>query len=359
MTAELAYLFRHAVVREAAYELQLPSDREQLHAVAAELLQGQHADSLDAAAAEIARHLRLGGASRAQERTFVRRGARHAQKSFDHDTTIEMLERLVDIGSEADRQAAHQELYAGYIRYRHDESSARRHALGLLRLGRSTGKEGLVSRALSLIAISRSGQRSIRLNRRAYQIAARASSLLPAGLALGNLGMNLMRENPGKGLRVLRRAIALNERAGNHAGVGYFKGILAGKLLAEGSLVDAERLANEAVLILGEIDGKQYLPTAYSTRADVLEKRGRLKEADDALARGLEIGQETGIARDIGALSFKRACLCIRRGLHNDAVELWRTARTLFSEAGYLEDLESQRQSLQRLCDELGVPMPE
>ena len=33
-SAESAYLFRHALLREAAYQLQLPTDRARLHALA-------------------------------------------------------------------------------------------------------------------------------------------------------------------------------------------------------------------------------------------------------------------------------------------------------------------------------------
>ncbi|KAF0247056.1 MAG: hypothetical protein FD180_173, partial [Planctomycetota bacterium] len=34
MIAETAYLFRHALLRDAAYQLQLPGDRARLHGIA-------------------------------------------------------------------------------------------------------------------------------------------------------------------------------------------------------------------------------------------------------------------------------------------------------------------------------------
>ena len=37
--AEEAYLFRHALLRDAAYQLQLPGDRERLHLLAFELIE--------------------------------------------------------------------------------------------------------------------------------------------------------------------------------------------------------------------------------------------------------------------------------------------------------------------------------
>ncbi|MBZ0137064.1 MAG: hypothetical protein K8I27_11895 [Planctomycetes bacterium] len=358
-SAEETYVFRHAVVRDAAYELQLPTDRESLHGIAARVMIDLHADSLESAAAEIARHLRLGGSDQELEREFVIKGAQYANDNFDQHSTIEMLERLVEIGTDADEMAARQILFGAYIRFRDDKVRAREHALGLFRTGRSSGKQGAVSRALSLLAATRSGARSVRLNRRAYRIAARAGARFPAGLALGNMGVNLIEYDPRKGERILRRAIALNAKAGNRAGEGYFRGTLAARMLRSNRLEEAERLVGEAVAILEQIGAKQYLPTVYATQARVLDKQGRLDEADRVLRHGIEMGRETGIARDIGALSYERACVCLKRGLHEEAVELWRTARTLFTEWGYLEELKDQRQSLQQLCEELYVPMPE
>ena len=39
MLAESAYLFRHALLRDAAYQLQLPGDRARLHGIAFELIE--------------------------------------------------------------------------------------------------------------------------------------------------------------------------------------------------------------------------------------------------------------------------------------------------------------------------------
>lgn len=62
--AELAYLFRHALLRDAAYELQPPRDRGRLHALALDvieqLFEGREAE-LDVMASELVRHAELAG----------------------------------------------------------------------------------------------------------------------------------------------------------------------------------------------------------------------------------------------------------------------------------------------------------
>ncbi|MEK7469212.1 MAG: tetratricopeptide repeat protein [Planctomycetota bacterium] len=61
-SAESVYLFRHALLRDAAYQLQLPSDRTKLHRLAFELLLFiTPSPEMDAVAAEVADHARLAG----------------------------------------------------------------------------------------------------------------------------------------------------------------------------------------------------------------------------------------------------------------------------------------------------------
>ncbi|MEK7467065.1 MAG: hypothetical protein AAB074_06580 [Planctomycetota bacterium] len=125
MTAEKAYLFRHALLRDAAYQLQLPGDRARLHALAfavIEALAGGRAPEpapLDAVeevtlqphatvafAQELALHARLAEVERglkvdpihsrpriALQRLYLRRAAEHADKQFRPEVSRLLWER--------------------------------------------------------------------------------------------------------------------------------------------------------------------------------------------------------------------------------------------------------------------------
>lgn len=58
---ELAYLFRHALVQEAAYTVLLQADRKRLHQQAGESLERLYPDRLDELAAQLGRHFALAG----------------------------------------------------------------------------------------------------------------------------------------------------------------------------------------------------------------------------------------------------------------------------------------------------------
>lgn len=104
MFAEQAYLFRHALLREAAYQLQLPGDRARLHALAFEIIEALHGGlapeppplensdpppmqphPTDAVADELVTHAKLArtlddGPWSCALRLYTRRLAEHAQR---------------------------------------------------------------------------------------------------------------------------------------------------------------------------------------------------------------------------------------------------------------------------------------
>jgi tetratricopeptide (TPR) repeat protein len=126
-SAESAYMFRHALVRDAAYQLQLPSERARLHALAFHLTEkafGGRAPEppafdrseplsfkphpTDNVAAELAWHAKLAVMDAPDSETkvtpellklYLYRTARHAAKLYRHDEAItawQDLEHLLD-----------------------------------------------------------------------------------------------------------------------------------------------------------------------------------------------------------------------------------------------------------------------
>jgi len=104
--AETAYLFRHALLREAAYSLQAPSARAALHRAALELLEELAARSgeSDSWAEELAYHARAAqsgqpGNSTAlhgRELHWLRRAAAYASRTWANDVALESWQRLAE-----------------------------------------------------------------------------------------------------------------------------------------------------------------------------------------------------------------------------------------------------------------------
>lgn len=116
LTAELAYLFRHGLMRDAAYELQLPGDRAKLHELSFYLIEAAHGGrapepwpldepdqpkfeghSTDEVAAELAFHAELALAGFEQEhpelaeneKLYLRRAAEYTEHQLQVQASID------------------------------------------------------------------------------------------------------------------------------------------------------------------------------------------------------------------------------------------------------------------------------
>src|SRR5690606_6677865 len=136
MNAETAYLFRHAMLREAAYGLQLPSDRSRLHELAIHLIEAAFGGrapepapldavnppryewcATDVVASELSDHARQAltgvtapGAALSVtpelHRRYVRRAAEYAEKQYQVAEAVSKWRELSDLLQGAARAEA-------------------------------------------------------------------------------------------------------------------------------------------------------------------------------------------------------------------------------------------------------------
>lgn len=117
--AESAYLFRHALLRDAAYQLQLPGDRARLHALAIAAIesvlgQSGNIESLAHCAAELAEHARAAsyGAQissddlERREWTYCRLAADWALRHFEFKSAAAHFCRVSELASVPPKEAA-------------------------------------------------------------------------------------------------------------------------------------------------------------------------------------------------------------------------------------------------------------
>lgn len=104
MAAETAYLFRHALLREAAYSLQAPSARAALHRAALEVLEEMagRSEESDSWAEELAYHARAAQTQQSKDSTalhgrelhWLRRAAGFATRTWANDAALDAWQRM-------------------------------------------------------------------------------------------------------------------------------------------------------------------------------------------------------------------------------------------------------------------------
>lgn len=97
---ELEYLFRHALVQEAAYASLLKQDRRSLHRAAAEAILAQHPDRQGELAGVLAMHFELAGEN-ARAAEFFALGGEHALERFANREAVAFFGRATRLADES------------------------------------------------------------------------------------------------------------------------------------------------------------------------------------------------------------------------------------------------------------------
>ncbi|MCA9922129.1 MAG: tetratricopeptide repeat protein, partial [Anaerolineales bacterium] len=92
--SELSYLFKHGLMRDAAYEMQLYNQRRQLHQIAAASLEMLHADDLSPHYADLAYHYEQGSVVD-KAHTYLIMAANAAQEAYQNHQALNLYERAL------------------------------------------------------------------------------------------------------------------------------------------------------------------------------------------------------------------------------------------------------------------------
>ncbi|MBK9974112.1 MAG: tetratricopeptide repeat protein [Planctomycetes bacterium] len=118
VSAEHAYLFTHAVYREVAYQLHLPSERQRLHGLALDVIETQFPNDLARLALDLSAHARQARgesddpAQKQREAKYLELVVRNSRRGGVQQAGIECGRRLIALGvlAPAELMAAHQSL---------------------------------------------------------------------------------------------------------------------------------------------------------------------------------------------------------------------------------------------------------
>lgn len=367
-SAESAYLFRHALMRNAAYELQLPGDRAKLHELAYLLIEqafgGKAPDpppldsraelsyqphDLDSVAAELALHARLGGLV-AQQPAILRRAAEHAERTHAIAASLEFWRALAATTEGAER---------AWVQWR----SARL----AFRVGRQEQAQELIAQALSaaelhgdskqqivfLIARSIVSQGTSDHSRcvddctRALALAQQAGEDRALASVYNNLGNALksakrFAESEG----AYRQAMEATIRSGDEPGLAIALTNLAGALSDKGEHQQALEQYDKALELFRRTGVRRSEGVVVLGLGVVLRRVGRLEESDAKCAQALAIMREVGDRRFEAAVTASIALGLFQRNLFEAAAGMFEQARALHRDCG---DRRSEGDDLNQL----------
>ncbi|MBK8207570.1 MAG: tetratricopeptide repeat protein [Planctomycetes bacterium] len=304
MNAETAYLFRHALLRDAAYDLHLPEGRARLHLLAADVLEAlPGAETV--LAREIAVHLRLAGSEsagasqRAREVRFTKLAAEHADSNYKPREAVELWQRAGDLSvtGKADmlRRAGRSALQAGMPS-----------AEALLRqsLQFATTEGDVQSEAFACGSIANLYQQTGRVDEalafheRAIEIARGIGTREFEGVQVGNIANLYFRQGRLEAAEAAhQRALEIHRQAGSRGNEAVSLGNLAGVLQKLGRNEEAEAHFKQSISLLQQVGDLRSYAIAMSNYGNFLADTGRMEESEGMLVQALSLVRESGNRR--------------------------------------------------------------
>ena len=396
VNAETAYLFSHAIVRDAAYALQPPGDRALLHGliidIAEALFEGnQH--QLDALSAELANHALAAQAFRrtanlkalkllaGKELKYLLRALKHEAAEFHNERAIAFGLRIGNHPEASSLERFNGLMQTGDILLNFDNIHRAREVLeAALKAAVDVGDEGLQARALRAIGITYARLEgpgpAVPWFEKAQRMYERLGDKSGIGMALNAL--TLVRAGgapPEESLQGYRRALELLTEGGHANGQAAALNNMGNLLRYLGRHAEAETCFRQAMGLHQAADERHMLGLVSGNLGALLLEMGRREEADAANREALQIARETGSRARLGVALLHQAILAHEAGNYaeadsgfNQALEaaseggdrFWQGVALLNlasvkEEQGALDDAESTGERAREIFTELGA----
>lgn len=367
-TAESEYLFRHALMRDVAYNLHMPSERAGLHAMAAHAWQAMaHAASpehADALATEVVFHgalaseadPELAAAASAIEFLWLPVAAKYHKRQFDHAANRACWKRRADhpLASGADRADALVRLAEACIRAadktaaldvsRQAVDVARKHAPGL-------APEALALQGSALLLIGDYAAAREALDEAASSATHGSATHVMASRLMGQL---LVSTTDPHWREATQHAIDLAREAGLADELAQARNVMAVALINFGDLREAEACARE-VVEAAAAEGNQWMEAVgllnYSLAAWQIHG---VAHARPLLDRCINLAQQVGHTRLLIAATFQSAQFARAQGEYGHAYETLQALIGQAREAGSIREQQAIPDLLVPLCNTLG-----
>lgn len=363
MHAEQAYIFRHTLLRDAAYQLQLPTDRARLHALAFESIEQLHggrpiesanpfnsleeidkALDIDEAAAELAEHAAMAAlendhASLNTARCFyLYRAASHAQRNFLNAKACALWLSLAELCSGVNRGSAL--CRAGLSALRDNRAKDAVCEINRsLEIFRQCGDSREEAIALSELAVAQHLSSQMFTAEQTYKDALvklrESGNFKGEGKALSNLAC--LYENMGRHAdaeQIFAEALRVHRQSGNRADEGSTLANLAA-LLRQTRRLDASLETYERALgLIREVRDRREEAKALTGLAGSYEVLGRTQEARVAAQKALSMAREIGDLRQASAALITMTSILRQENRLADAMTAALEALEIFQQSG-------------------------
>jgi tetratricopeptide (TPR) repeat protein len=310
-SGEDLYFFRHALLRNAAYSLQVPSVRARLHGLALEIIETLFVNDLEPFLVEIADHARFAqhpndpkSAKYAlDELRYLQLAASSAKAAYRNSEAARLFERIASVISADPALRAEALIQAGHAcRHIGDVEMAQRHYERALARVRESGDHCGEEEALEGLGAVFADQGEMRAARvhfeRALELKRVRRDRRGEGKSLWNLAYLAWRQGEAEDARVhWEHALAIAREIGSQIDEGEALGPLGNLHRDQGRLDEARALYTRSLEIHRDTGNQVSVGIVLGNIGIVDQRHGRIAEARQHYTFALTIHREFGNRR--------------------------------------------------------------
>lgn len=338
---ELRYIFRHSLLREAAYSMQLRVRLQQLHQLIAEAIERLYADNIEERYVDLAFHYEQAGVF---DKTclYLRKAADYSKRNYQNQQALEYYEKLLKkLGRQSDvvdqirtymKKGKVQELIGQW----EECEETYEKALSLAKKSRDVLLLGQANNNLGQLLMLRGNYaKAMSYLQSAAGLFESVEDELGLARVYGNLGNLYFRQGKyGEAMTYFERSIELGYTRAGTAGSAQIVANLGLTYMNQGKYDEGIRCQEVQLDICRRQNDKQGMATLFTNMGIVYFEKGAYDDALDCYEQGLELSKELGNKQLTSIAIGCIGSVYERKGHYEKAMELFR------------EDLE--------LCEELG-----
>jgi tetratricopeptide (TPR) repeat protein len=350
--SEDRYIFKHALMQEAAYNMQLQTKRQELHARAADVLEIQYAEDLSSHCGALAYHAEHSG-DRQRAFPYFRLAAERAEQNYANDEAINYYTKAIDFAGFVSADArVRAELHRGRGRAHQVQgqfTQARRDYETGYQVAQDAAESQMECRALNDLGklwASRDYNKTRQYFEQALTLARHQGDSEILGGSLNWMGnWNANNENPSEAYAYHQEALSIFEQQGNSREIANTLDLLGIAHLLGGDYNASVKYYDRAIPILRELGNPRRLLTSLLGRGIIVPLVILLAmvppdpppDAFQDLNEALNIAREIGSSPDEAMVDWGLGPLYTLGGDYGKGLEVSRDGIQIASRIGHRE----------------------
>ena len=379
---ELSCIFKHALIRDAAYGIQLKSRLRALHDLAGSIIEDLHADAITEHYQTLAEHFHK-AENREKAVLYLDQAAKQAQKLYQNETALMNYNRLLtyfDSSRDFEKIAGIMNNQCGVLERAGKWQAALENARKTLSLAKRTNNIQLVVRCMNTLAniLRRAGNikdsesiliesihhanqindksgltiallhmgnvlylkgeysRAMARYKESRRIAKENGDQNSVLTAVGNMGTVFQNQgNSEKAIACYKQALTIADTLNlKHLAASYF-GNLGNIHEQHGGLTQSMTCFNRQLEICKTIGDKHGLGIAYGNIGNIHKDQGRYAKAMDFYHKSLSMKEETGNTLGVALTLGNMGNVYRQKGNITAAMELYQQQLAIFEDMGH------------------------